>query len=389
MPVMTATATIAEYRERRVNMLTESGVNIMLSRRASQFFLPAHHMRRTIISLLSLAAFASVASAQQAAPLDLDDVIELLRLSSSAETRAAFIRKSCVTFPLTTGATTRLRSAGASNDLLEVIGSACFTGTEIVVESRPAGAEILIDGQAVGKAPWTGRYATAARPAIITARLNGSTQTANAPLDAKKRVRAMFAFRKDTVAVPDVRPIDAIVSELGLAAQWRPTVPAPKAPNAPSPFNNFVVSTLLLGGGAYGGYKYCDGATGGCGFKVELDEDGLDTNKPYRQLVGGLGGAVVGTVVNKIIGMGVNSVRRSSYEGNRAEYLKKQTEWNRAMDGARAEWLRTHPEVRRVLGSETSLRQNALDANREIKKQNSELPQSGVTVEPLGNAPLN
>jgi hypothetical protein len=102
-----------------------------------------------------------------------------------------------------------------------------------------------------------------------------------------------------------------------------------------------------------------------------------------------LSGAIVGTVINKFIGMSVNSVRRRSYEGNRADYLKKQADWNRAMDGARAEWLRTHPDVRRVMGNETSLRQKAIDENRETKLRNAELPPSGVTVEPIGNPPSN
>lgn len=353
------------------------------------FFTQPTIMRRIAISLFILASSSTVAAAQQSAALDLDDVIELLRVSPSAETRANYIRKSCVSFPLNAGATTRLKTAGANDDLLDVIRNACFTGTEVVVDSRPAGAEVLVDGQPVGKAPWTGRYASASRPLTITARLNGSSQTANAPLDSRKRVKAMFGFQKDTVAVPAVRTTAEIVSELGLESQWRPTVPPPDAPKPPSPYGNFLVSTVILGATAYGGVQYCDRASSGCGFKVELDEDGLDTNDPYRKLVGGLSGAIVGTVINKFIGMSVNSVRRRSYEGNRADYLKKQADWNRAMDGARAEWLRTHPDVRRVMGNETSLRQKAIDENRETKLRNAELPPSGVTVEPIGNPPSN
>lgn len=343
---------------------------------------------RQIVYLLTVTAIcATPAIAQGTSPLDIDDVVELIRLSPSAETRASFIRKSCVSFPLNTSATARLKTAGASDDMLDVIRNACFSGTQIVVDSRPAGAEVLVDGQPVGKAPWTGRFASASRSLTVTARLRGATQTANAPLDAGKLVKASFSFPEDTTVVPEVRSTADIVTELGLESRWKPTVAPPRAPREPSAYGNFLVSTLVLGAASYGGFKFCEGAASGCGFKPKFDEEGTDTNEPYRLLVGGLAGAVGGTIVNKLIGTSINSARRRNYEGNRAEYLRKQADWNRTMEGARAEWLRSHPDVQRIGGNETLMRQRTLESNRAIKASNSALPPSAVTVEAIGASP--
>jgi hypothetical protein len=100
-------------------------------------------IRRTLLTaILSLVPVASLAA--QEGPYSLTDTEVLVRLVPEVgrEVVGVIIQEGCVTFPLDASATSRLRSAGADDTLLEIIRETCFTGAELVVQSNRSSSAI-------------------------------------------------------------------------------------------------------------------------------------------------------------------------------------------------------------------------------------------------------
>lgn len=334
-------------------------------------------MRNALLILFVLLAGPRLAFAQQISPLQVDDVIDLLRLSGSQEAKVGLIRSSCVAFPLDAAATARLRTAGADEAMLEVIRTACFSGAELVVESQPSGIEVLVDNQRVGTTPWTGRFARGGTVQVMV-RADGRGERTEARLEPGVRTRAAFALAEDTVPVPPAHSVMETARELNLEQRWQPLTSQPAQPQPPGGYGGFP-ALLVNVGAAAGGALYCAGAENGCWIEADFDDDGKDTMDPIRYLAGAVGGMLVGMAANSVIGMVVNSANRSSHQ----RAVARREEWSRTNQSARAEWMATHPELVQRRSTEQTARETAITRNAEIKRRNQALQPTQVTTEAL------
>lgn len=337
-------------------------------------------LRSLALSLLLLSAAAGAARAQSSSEvMSLDDVVTLLAAPQvSREVLGSMVRTGCVSFPADASAISRLRSAGADDAFVALVRGACFTGSELVVHSRPAGAEVRVNGVRVGTTPWTGRFAGAPKVEVAVVR-QGATLNAPAELQARQRVRASFTFAEDTVAVPRARNTAEIVRDLNLERSWTPRVPAPENPGSLRLFTGNALTMLLAAGTSAAGVAYCDGAENHCFIEPMLEDDGTDSMVPARWLAGGVAGLFVGTSVTGILQRAINGGRRSSHQ----RAVSARQEWERSDQAARAEWLRSHPEVQRVLREEREARDRAVQRNREVRTRNQATRPVELTREPL------
>ena len=335
-------------------------------------------MRRIVFALTaSLALLPRPAPAQAGGALGVEDVTALLEVEGALEVLPDMIRESCVSFPLDDAATRRLRGAGADDALLAVIRTACYTGTEVVVESEPVGAEVRIDDARVGTTPWTGRYLSG-RNVKITANARGRALSYSSALVPGRRVRAFFAFPEELLPLPRVRTTSQVIQQLGLEAQWRPVVAEPEVGYV----RTFpVIFTLgLYGGGAALGASTCSGRTEGCFLEPDIDPDtGKDLNEANRPLVGALVGLGGGIVAAWAAGKLWDSVEAGRYRRAREGHAQ----WKRDMETAKARWLREHPLVRQAIADDEAALARVQAQNAQIEARNAALARSSLTTEAL------
>lgn len=337
-------------------------------------------LRRLTLAFALLAAAGAPLRAQSSSDvMSLEDVVVLLQAPQvSREVLGSMVRTGCVSFPLDGAAVSQLRSAGADDAFISVVRGACFTGAELVVQSQPSGAEVLVDGRKVGTTPWTGRYAHP-RSVQVVVRRGGRSLNGTAALQPRQRVRTSFAFHEDTVAVPRARSSSEVAQELRLEARWRPAVPAPDEPGPLNLFTgNFLTTTFTLGTTA-AGVAYCHSALNQCFIPPLYDYDGADAMQPVRWVAGGVAGLVVGNTVTGILQRGINWGKRSSHERR----ATARHEWERSNQTARAEWVRSHPDLRRKLEENRTAREQAMQRNQQIRARNQATRPVQVTTEPL------
>lgn len=337
-------------------------------------------LRRLSLSLLLLPAAAGAVRAQSSSDvMSLDDVVTLLGAPQvSREVLGSMVRTGCVSFPVDAAAVSRLRSAGADDAFVALVRNACFTGSELVVHSRPSGAEVRVNGARVGTTPWTGRFTGAPEAEVAVVR-GGATLSAPAELEARHRVRATFTFQEDTVPIPRARNTAEIARDLNLERSWTPRAPAPENPGPLRLFTGNALTMLFAAGTTAAGVAYCDGAANHCFIEPTLEDDGTDTMETARWLAGGVAGLFVGTSVTGLLQRAINGGRRSSHR----EAVDARQAWERSDQAARAEWMRTHPEVLRVLQEERAARDQAVQRNRQIRGRNQAARPVEMAREPL------
>lgn len=327
-------------------------------------------IRSSALVLVALVCATSQLGAQSTfRPLNVRDVEMLLEMTKP-EIVEEMIWEDCVTFPLDAAASSRLRAAGADDSLLAAVRGACFKGTELVVESIPTGADLLLNGKKVGPTPWTGKWDRGGRMKVEV-KAQGRTQNRSVNLQMGQRTRVRFAFAADTVRVPEVRTAPQVASALGLERQWTPLGGEPPRPGAP-PSDEFLGLTAGMGlglAGAWAGYRYCEDPERNCG--LAPDEGGT--------FVGLVSGVVLGTGTIAVLDKIIHAFRTSAHENA----TERRQEWERSNAAARASWLHSHPEVLRVMAEEKAARAEVQDRNARTRARNSAQGQTRVTSERL------
>lgn len=334
-------------------------------------------MRYPLIAAALILAASTPLQAQQVAPLQVQDVIDLAGLGGSQEAKIDLIESSCIAFPVDDATISRLRSNGVSEVMIETLRTACFAGAELVVESQPPGAEVLLDQRTVGRAPWTGRFADG-RSVSVAVRSGGRTLSSSANLQPGMRTRAAFAFTEDTVPLPRTRSVVEIARDLNLEQRWQPPTPMPTQPSRPGRYGGFPALVVNLAAAAAGA-QYCGEAENYCYIDPIYEDDGTDSMEPVRYLAGAGAGLIVGMVANSVIGKVVNTVRDGMYERSVAQ----REAWVRRDQAARAEWIATHPELVRERSAEQEARAAAEAQNAQIRERNRAVVPSRVTTERL------
>jgi hypothetical protein len=337
-------------------------------------------LRRLALSLLLLPAAAGAAHAQSSSVvMSLDDVVTLLGAPQvSREVLGSMVRTGCVSFPVDDAAVSRLRGAGADDAFVALVRGACFTGSELVVQSRPAGAEVRLGGVRVGTTPWTTRFGGASKMEVTVVK-GGTTLRAPVEIQARQRARATFTFAEDTMAIPRARSVSEVARALQLERVWKSPVPAPEEPGALRLFTGNALTMLFAAGTAAAGAAYCDGAENHCFVEPSLEDDGTDSMEPARWLAGGVAGLFVGTSVTGLLQRAINGGRRNRH----AEAVAARQAWEQSDQAARAEWIRAHPDVQRILSEEREARDQAVQYNRQVRSRNQAARPVNVVHEPL------
>jgi hypothetical protein len=294
----------------------------------------------------------------------------------------AAVRERCVSFALDAPTERTLRAAGADAAMLQVFRTACFTGTEIVVDSWPAGADISIDGQRIGSAPWTGRFNSTGSSIRITAQANGKAQTLTAALQPATRQRVWFSIASDTTELPLVPTRAAVIRQLDIASRWRAPEAPPIQPVKIGRFESSLMWTTFIVGGGVGTAYYCGQSTHQCGVPTNDPGTGKAT-KGNAHLVGWLGGALAGAIVANTIDNKINGSRRAKNERNQLAYQSAQASWERRMTAARDNWIQNHPDVTATIRRAEAERAAAAARNRDTRAENQARQSSRVTSEPI------
>lgn len=333
------------------------------------------HSFRSVTSLAValLASSSTLASAQTIGALGLEDVVASLSVAGAREVLPRMVRESCVTFPLDNAATSRLRSAGADENLLNAIRTACFTGAELVVTSQPTGAQVLVGRQAVGTTPLTVRYLPG-QTVELAAVSRGRTLTySSVPLRARQRTRAFLSFAEDTAAIPRIRSAVEVGQQSRLDQRWTPTVPEP---GVPSSSLGFLPLNGLLAAGFLSGRQYCGSANATCFIETEVDPStGEDISTGDRKVVGGLMGMGAGLLTF--------IVADRLWKGRHNRAVARRAEWQQSNERARTLWMQQHPEALRGVAADRAARQRVIEANARIKARNAALPPSSLTTETI------
>jgi hypothetical protein len=311
----------------------------------------------------------------QSRALDVEDVVTLL--PAPPQVRANIINSRCVGFVLDAAATNRLRSAGADEGVLNLVRGACFTGGELVVASRPSGAEILVNNQRVGTAPWTQRYASGAA-VQLSARSGGRTLNSSVRLQPGQRTRVEFGFAADTALLPPVRSVAEVARQLNLAGEWRPVTPEAPRPSRPGNYHDGWMSVGVYLAGAAGGALYCN-QEHACGITDAGFPGDENSMEGLNLLAGAVGGLVAGWVVNQVIGLPVNGFRRASYD----RAVTRRAQWERSNEQARASWIQSHPRLQSIISEERRKLEEVRASNAAIKQRNAGLQPTRITTEPL------
>jgi hypothetical protein len=315
--------------------------------------------------------------------MKLSDIITLL---GAGEIKRDFlqqmVRESCVDFPVDAEAARQLRAAGADDAFLNVARNACFAGAEVVVESRPAGAGVSINGKSVGNAPWTGRFLPGASVRVAVSAY-GKTSSQTLTLRPRERTRTLIGFTEDTLPLPAMRPISTIIAQLGLERQWTPSKGEPSPPELHEGTATLLGLGITFGGAGYGAYR-CSQMTEGCFVEPKIDpETGLDANKDTRTLVGGASGFVAGLVVNWAFQKIWDRV--DTYGYNAA--VKRHASWVERDAEARNKWMLAHPALRAEIASDAAARNRVVAQNNQIKERNRSIPASSTMTEALPGPP--
>jgi hypothetical protein len=328
--------------------------------------------------------------AQSRGPLDLADVEALVAKADLRPVVSRVVRDRCVTFSVDTQAEQRLRRAGADDDIVATIRGACFTGTEIVVESWPPGADIHVNGERAGTAPWTGRFAATGASVELSAVMGGRRETVSATLAPATRHRASFGFREDTIPVPLVPEPAAVARRLNVASAWRAPEPEPIAPRYRGDYNSGAVKALVVLGGAAIGAAICHAACGSSASGSFVSDSsgygGYDTDGGKSlapTLIGAGGGLVVGWATVKLIAGAATKARRRDHARQLAEHERSHATWTARMAAARERWILEHPDVAAAVSAAMQSRDAALAHNRAVRERSQGYRPTAIRTEPL------
>lgn len=323
-------------------------------------------LRSLLVSAALFGAAIPLQAQSLSKALSVSDV-EMLLGMDSPELVAEMVREECVSFPLDAAATSRLRAAGADEALLGVVRTACFTGAELVVESDPAGAEVLVGNQRVGTTPWTGRYAAGGQLRVEVKR-QGRTHSTAASLRAGQRTRARFSFAADTVRVPEVRRPVQVARQLSVLEQWSPPIKEPKRPTEPS--GGIGDLYAIWAGTAVAVTAYCY-SSASCGEEggSQMESAGMGV------MIGGLGGFLVAAAM----AYPIEWYQKSSYKRTKARH----EEWTRSMAVVQNRWIESHPEVLSAIAKDKAAQREAQEHNARVRARNAAQAPVRVTTEML------
>jgi hypothetical protein len=314
--------------------------------------------------------------AQRVETYTLDDVVTLLQAREiGRDVLTSLIRSGCLGFVLDSDATTRLQRVGADAAFLSTLRTNCFAGAELVVTSNQTGAQVQIDGQNVGRTPYTVRYVSP-RTVRVVVSAGGQQVTQNVALQARQRSRAVFSLPEPLVATPAVRNPSEIATALRLAERWQNPVAAPARPGMLPELGFIPMMAITLGAGA-AGYSYCGGDPPRC-FDTNSDPDDEDA-RSTRQLTGYLGGMAIGMAFS----FAVDELLSSANSKRLSRWSRERQRWEAESRRAYQQWVRVHPDVGASQQSDRLRQQQVAARNAEIRTRNAALPPSRVTTEAL------
>lgn len=331
---------------------------------------------RSIQSLvLGLLAFAASALAQSPddKALGIADIKALLRTPGVAQDAiVAMASDACIDFGLTQKTKQELIAAGATSSTVEALEAVCFEGAELLINSDPGGAEVLIGGERAGTTPFFARFPTSFNK-TIEVRGNGSQKSGLAELVFGQRLNWDVGLEADTVNVPRRRSAEEIIAQLNLVERFQFDEDEPEVPPADAGTSKAIKTILWSSAfGAVGGGYYCSRPTSSCG------ESGEATmNAVVGAAVGAVGGLAIGFVISRF----VEHSAEAKYERAR----QARSNWARRRIEARTQWVNTHPELQNTLAREKSAWEWAIARNRQIRIHNSNLRPTKAWYETLDN----
>lgn len=338
-------------------------------------------------TLVALGAAAPRAAAAQSRPQTIEDIALMLSDGTRPEQvlRRLESTGSCVSFVVNQRAVERLTRAGADSGFIARLRDVCYEGTELLVTTEPAGAEVIIDGRTVGKSP----YRTPEEPGVMhTVQVRKgawlrSTKQAQM-IEQDQRTRIHFEVPQDTIAWPRRRTERDFGEQFGLLEGWQSRIPKPELPAPPKGWSK--TKRMLIGAAVFGGAAYAVGTTQ-CqvvdpAYTVEGQTYpetnlGVDPNCAGGMAAGGaLGGALLSAGWAKMRHGG--HVR--SYESAKRNFGATLQAWEDAKRREQNAWLATHPRVREAMAEQATRlapeedrireqNQRILDRNRALTGQ--------------------
>lgn len=289
-------------------------------------------------------------------------------------------RAECVGFIMDEAADRLLRRAGADEGLIAGLRGTCYIGPAIDVSSEPPGAEVLVNGQSVGKTPIT--IPVKAAPAVaVEVRYNGAAKSITTAVPADRVARLRFDLPRDTLPWPVGRSAREFGEEYGLLDSWRSTLPKPEVPRAPRGWRKTTRLGLGLAMGAGAGFaatrstcarslpsKTVDGKTYPA---VPLGVDPACSTPTMA------GAALVGGVALMGIAKLRHDGRVRGYRRATAAYPQRVADWENAKIAERDLWLQNQPRIRAALAEQEQRlspeRERRQQENAKIAERNAQL----------------
>jgi len=334
----------------------------------------------SIVAAIGLLVVPVVTPAQESPPFSLDQVAEAVAadLGTRILERA---RMSCVSFVVDATTERRLRAAGADASFTTALRDVCHRGTSLRVTTDPAGAEVWVQEQLVGRSPWTSPMPVL-RNTVVEVRRGGRQRRVTVDMVADSLVSVAMAMPRDTFPLPPLPP-ESELQSLGARAgnfdaRSRPTPPAPPAQG------RGVTSTIL--GGLAGAAAGVVAGTLLCRRDVQQYESDTVAGVPFRRPAGTTtelrrgcvgfsfgGGAVTGGVAGNVWSGATIGRRRRRYDERLRIYERQLARW---------EDQRLATERLRELEGRRAKRERIAAQNAAIVASNRNLGPPRISIEP-------
>jgi hypothetical protein len=341
--------------------------------------------------IVALVLPVSAASAQRVTSVA--EMVEELNAGVPAAQVLKHLALDCGSFRLDTTGEAQIRQAGGDEAFIRGVRETCAKGVaQLQVTSNPAGAQVRLDGRALGTTPFSGTVPVATL-STIEVQLGNQRRSTQTELVGGQKTIVSFEMPRDTVAwTPGGRSAMQVAMDLGIMNEFQAPPGRPEPPKlrgSGGGGRSFLF--MLLGAGA--GYAFGAYGPSGCVDKQTITRDAyvgdtfypagseVDLGKGMPCVGGAAGlGAAGGLIFSLPINAAVGSSRRGTYKREMEAYPARLAAWE---SSAREAWVASHPRVLQAMEQERLAASTAEANNRQIAVANASLPDPSISREAL------